>query len=141
MDREEPSVVVAGVGLTMSEEGGLDEVVEYLRAVASRSRSDATSACSVPTWTASRLQLAQEVVAACSIPATLRRRCSHDSQRERPHPTYETASRFRNISSTAVATSATSAIAPTPTSPHASAFVIGPTTRNPFARSLIWATS
>src|SRR5262245_39709322 len=86
MERLAASGSWAGLGLTMSEEGGLDEVEESLRAAASSSRSAATSACKASTWACnastcacSRWQLAQGVLASVFIPAMLRPRRSPGS--------------------------------------------------------------
>src|SRR5438034_6699422 len=68
MERAASSVSHAGLGLTMSEEGGLEEVEEFLATVARSSPSLATSACKASTWVCrssthacKRAQLAQGV--------------------------------------------------------------------------------
>src|SRR4051794_29167735 len=65
------SVAWAGLGLTMSEEGGLDEVEESVRAAASCSRNWAISACRASTCACNRWQLAHGLLLAGSIPAIL----------------------------------------------------------------------
>src|SRR5271165_219757 len=77
MERLAPSSR-AGLGLTMSEDGGLEEVEESLRAAARTSRRRASSeetesslACSALTCTCSRWQFAQGLLAAVSIAAVL----------------------------------------------------------------------
>jgi hypothetical protein len=77
MERLAPSAR-AGLGLTMSEEGGLDEVEESLRAEARSSRRRVTSAdrssnlaCRALSCPCSRRQFAEEVLLALSMPAIL----------------------------------------------------------------------
>src|SRR5260370_29390201 len=67
MERLPPSAGSGGLGLTMSEEGGLDEVEEFLRAAASCSRNRAISACKESTCACNRWQPAHAFWAAVSI--------------------------------------------------------------------------
>src|SRR5947207_3334758 len=58
-----------GLGLTMSEDGGLDEVEESLRATASCSRRETTSTDKASTCACNRWQLAQGCLVSVSIAA------------------------------------------------------------------------
>src|SRR4051812_9133773 len=69
----------AGLGLTTSEDGGLDEVEESLRALASCSRSSTISACKASTCVCNRRQPAHGVEVAVSMPAILWPRPLHGS--------------------------------------------------------------